>query len=245
MEESITQVTEKNTVIRDWSLKTQKVKGDSLAEGCISNLPEQVILNAHQNNLEDLTRIWKQWDSDTRGIFTEEYGDIAHLIAVNIDEQLIQVMVRFWDPTYQCFTFNQDYMTLTIEEYTALLRIDNVQFSKIYVKEPKPMTFKKKLVRLTGMTDMWAEKQIKKKNEVSCVPWFSLRDLVQNHPDIVKRIDLFALAIYGLIVFPKVLGYVEVAVVDFFERLRKGINLISTILVETFRFLSSCWRKGE
>ncbi|KAG8480538.1 hypothetical protein CXB51_024627 [Gossypium anomalum] len=27
------------------------------------------------------------------------------------------------------------------------------------------MTFKKKLVRLTGMTDIWAEKQIKKKNE--------------------------------------------------------------------------------
>ncbi|KAG8502178.1 hypothetical protein CXB51_002099 [Gossypium anomalum] len=201
MEESIIQVTEKNTVIRDWSLKTQKVKGDSLTEGCVSNLPEQ-------------------WDSETKGIFTEKYGDIAHLIAVNVDEQLIQAMVRFWDPAYQCFTFNQEDMTPTIEEYAALLRIDNVQFSKIYVKEPKPMTFKKKLVRLTGMIDTWAEKQTKKKKEISCVSWFSLRDLVQNHPDIVKRMDLFALAIYGLIVFPKVLGYVEVAVVDFFERLR-------------------------
>ncbi|KAG8501596.1 hypothetical protein CXB51_003944 [Gossypium anomalum] len=90
-------------------------------------------------------------------------------------------------------------MTPTIKEYAALLRIDNVQFNKIYVKEPKPMTFKKKLVRLTGMTDIWAEKQIKKKNEISRIPWFSLRDLVQNHPDVVKMIDLFALAIYGLI----------------------------------------------
>ncbi|KAG8480825.1 hypothetical protein CXB51_025311 [Gossypium anomalum] len=224
MEESITQVTEKNTVIRDWSLKTQKAKGDSLTEGCISNLPEQVTTNARQNNLEDLTRIWKQWDSDTRGIFTENYEDIAHLITVNVDEQLIQAMVRFRDLAYQCFTFNQEDMTLTIEEYAALLHIDNVQFSKIYVKEPKPMTFKKKLVRLTGMTDMWAEKQIKKKNKVSCVPWFSVRDLVQNHPDIVKRMDLFALTIYGLIVFPKVLRHVEVAVVDFFERLKQGIK---------------------
>ncbi|MBA0755431.1 hypothetical protein Gogos_021215 [Gossypium gossypioides] len=58
-------------------------------------------------------------------------------------------------------------------------------------------------MKLTGITDTWAEKQIRKKNEVSSVPWFSLRDLVQNHPDILKRIDLFALAIYGLIVFPK------------------------------------------
>ncbi|MBA0641869.1 hypothetical protein Goklo_026362 [Gossypium klotzschianum] len=66
------------------------------------------------------------------------------------------------------------------------------------------MTFKKKLMKLTRMTNTLAEKQIRKKNEVSCVPWFS-------HLDILKRIDLFALAIYGLIIFPKVLGHIEVA----------------------------------
>ncbi|MFQ6622139.1 hypothetical protein Gotur_002070 [Gossypium turneri] len=135
-------------------------------------------------------------------------------------------------------------MTLTIEEYSALLRFDNVQLSKIYVKEPKPMTFKKKLIKLTGMSDTWAEKQIKK-NELSCVPWFSLRDLVQNHLDILKRIDLFALAIYELIIFPKVLGHIKVAVVDFFEKLRQGNNPAPTILAKTFRSLSSCRKKGE
>ncbi|MBA0672308.1 hypothetical protein Goklo_024297 [Gossypium klotzschianum] len=57
-------------------------------------------------------------------------------------------------------------------------------------------------MKLTGMTDTWADKQIKKKNEVSCVPWFFLRELVRNHPDILKRVDLFALAVYGLIIFP-------------------------------------------
>ncbi|MBA0764637.1 hypothetical protein Gotri_013966 [Gossypium trilobum] len=78
MEESITQVTEKNVVVRDWSLRTQKAKGDHLKEGYISDLPGH-----------------KQWYSDTRGIFTEKYGDMAHLIAINVDEQLIQAMVRF------------------------------------------------------------------------------------------------------------------------------------------------------
>ncbi|MFQ6660010.1 hypothetical protein Gotur_028674 [Gossypium turneri] len=107
------------------------------------------------------------------------------------------------------------------------------------------MTFKKKLMKLTGMTDTWAKKQIKKKNEVSCVPWFSLRELIQNHPDILKRVDLFALAIYGLIVFPKVLGHIEVAVVDFFEKLRQRINPVPTILAETFRSLHACRKKRE
>ncbi|MFQ6649539.1 hypothetical protein Gotur_022674 [Gossypium turneri] len=73
MEEPITQVIEKNTVVRDWSSRTQKAKGDSLKEGYIPNLPERVTSNARQNDIEDLTRIWKQWDSDTRGILTEKY----------------------------------------------------------------------------------------------------------------------------------------------------------------------------
>ncbi|XP_052887627.1 uncharacterized protein LOC128296451 [Gossypium arboreum] len=244
MEESIIQTTEKNAVVRDWSLRTQKEKGASLMEGCIPNLPEHVTVNVRQNNLDDLTQIWRQWDSDTRDIFTKRYGDIASMIAVYIDERLIQAMIKFWDPAYQCFIFNQEDMTLIMEEYAALLRIDNVQFYKIYMKEPKPMTFKKKLVKLTGLTDIWAEKQIKKKNEISCIPWFSLRDLVLNHPDILKRVNLFTLAIYGLVVFPKVLGHIEVAVVDFFEKLKQGINPIPTILAETFRSLSSCKRKG-
>ncbi|KAG8472142.1 hypothetical protein CXB51_036833 [Gossypium anomalum] len=245
MEESITQITEKNAVVRDWSLKTQREKGDSLVEGCVANLPEHTTVNVRQNNLEDLVRVWNQWDSDIRGIFTERYGDIAHLITVRVDEQLIQAMVRFWDPAYQCFTFNQEDMTPTIEEYAALLRIDNVQFGKIYVKEPKPMTFKKKLVRLIDMTDAWAEKQIKKKNETICIPWSSLRESVLSHPDILKRVNLFALAIYGLVIFPRVLGHLEVAVFDFFERLKQGVNPVLTILAETFRSLNTCQRVGK
>ncbi|KAG8471396.1 hypothetical protein CXB51_036854 [Gossypium anomalum] len=209
MEESITQIIEKNAVVRDWSLKTQREKGDSLVEGSVANLPEHTTVNVRQNNLEDLVQVWNQWDSDTRGIFTERYGDIAHLITIRVDEQLIKAMVRFWDPAYQCFTFNQEDMTPTIEEYAALLRIDNVQFGKIYVKEPKPLTFRKKLVRLTDMTDAWAEKQIKKKNETVCIPWSSLRESVLSHPDILKRVNLFALAIYGLVIFPRVLGHIE------------------------------------
>ncbi|KAG8490341.1 hypothetical protein CXB51_015529 [Gossypium anomalum] len=245
MEESITQITEKNVVVREWSLKTQREKGDSLVEACVANLPEHTTVNVRQNNLEDLVRVWNQWDPDTKGIFTERYGDIAHLITIRVDEQLIQAMVRFWDPAYQCFTFNQEDMTPTIEEYAALLRIDNVQFDKIYVKEPKPMTFRKKLVRLTDMTDAWAEKQIKKKNETICIPWSSLRESVLSHPDTLKRVNLFALAIYGLVIFPRVLGHLEVAVFDFFERLKQGVNPIPTILAETFRSLSTCRRVGK
>ncbi|KAG8480466.1 hypothetical protein CXB51_024654 [Gossypium anomalum] len=61
----------------------------------------------------------------------------------------------------------------------------------------------------------------------------------------LKRVNLFTLAIYGLVIFSKVRGHLEVAIVDFFERLKQGINPVPTILTETFRSLSSCRRKGK
>ncbi|XVF26554.1 hypothetical protein REPUB_Repub14bG0027400 [Reevesia pubescens] len=45
--------------------------------------------------------------------------------------------------------------------------------------------------------------------------------------------ELFTSAIYGLMVFPKILGHVEGSVVDFCGQVNKGINPASSILAET------------
>ncbi|MFQ6651694.1 hypothetical protein Gotur_023914, partial [Gossypium turneri] len=65
------------------------------------------------------------------------------------------------------------------------------------------------------------------------------------HPDVRKRVDVFALSIYGLVVFSKALGHVDEAVTDLFDRLDKRVTPISTILAETFRSLSACQNAGE
>ncbi|KAG8498022.1 hypothetical protein CXB51_007059 [Gossypium anomalum] len=170
--------------------KNSERKGGQPSGRVCCHLPEHTTVNVRQNNLEDLVRVWNQWDSDTRGIFTERYGDIAHLITIRVDEQLIQAMVRFWDPAYQCFTFNQEDMTPTIEEYAALLRIDNVQFGK--------------------------------NTELIYSPWpFTVWSFSREFSDILR------------------------SQVDFFERLKQGVNPVPTILAETFRSLSTCRRVGK
>ncbi|MFQ6624443.1 hypothetical protein Gotur_004465 [Gossypium turneri] len=63
--------------------------------------------------------------------------------------------------------------------------------------------------------------------------------------DIKKRVDIFALSIYGLVFFPKALGYVDEAVSDLFDRLDKRVTLVLVILAETFRSLNVCRRAGE
>ena len=55
----------------------------------------------------------------------------------------------------------------------------------------------------------------------------------------------FALAIYGLVIFPGILGYIEMAVVDTFEKIQQSSNPSLTILAETFRSLNYCRRNQE
>ncbi|MBA0662422.1 hypothetical protein Goklo_006548, partial [Gossypium klotzschianum] len=51
--------------------------------------------------------------------------------------------------------------------------------------------------------------------------------------------------IYGLVIFPRALGYVDEAVSDLFDRLGKGVTPVPAILAETFRSLNACRRAGE
>ncbi|MBA0672671.1 hypothetical protein Goklo_007365 [Gossypium klotzschianum] len=51
-------------------------------------------------------------------------------------------------------------------------------------------------------------------------------DLILAYPDAKKKVDIFTLSIYGLVVFPKALGHVEKAVTDLFDQLNKRVTPI-------------------
>ncbi|MBA0636674.1 hypothetical protein Godav_029225, partial [Gossypium davidsonii] len=45
-----------------------------------------------------------------------------------------------------------------------------------------------------------------------------------------KKVDVFALSVYGLVVFPEALGHVDEVVADFFDRLDKRVTLSPLLL---------------
>ncbi|KAL1169695.1 hypothetical protein V6Z11_A05G163700 [Gossypium hirsutum] len=100
-------------------------------------------------------------------------------------------------------------------------------------------------MNITGMSEQWVATRIKKKGDSKCIPWRNLRDFILAHPDSKKRVDVFALSLYGLIVFPKALGHIDEVVSDLFDRLYKGTTHVPAILAETFRSLNTCRRAGE
>ncbi|MFQ6634864.1 hypothetical protein Gotur_010511 [Gossypium turneri] len=161
------------------------------------------------------------------------------------DKHLFWALAQFWNPAYSCFTFEKVDLVLTVEEYMALLQCSKIQVDRVYSRAVNVPTFLKKLINITGMSEQWVATRIKQKGDSKCIPWKNLKDVILAQPDTKKRVDVFALIMYGLVVFPKALGHVDEAVTDLFDRLDRGVTLVPAILVETFRSLNACRRAGE
>ncbi|MFQ6665169.1 hypothetical protein Gotur_032005 [Gossypium turneri] len=127
----------------------------------------------------------------------------------------------------------------------ALIRCSKIQVDKAYLRAANVPTLLKKLMNITGMSEQWVVARIKQKRDSKCIPWKNLKDLILAHLYTRKKVDVFALSIYGLVVFPKALGHVDEAVIDLFDRLDKGVTPVPAILAETFRSLNECRRAGE
>ncbi|MBA0814812.1 hypothetical protein Gohar_020614 [Gossypium harknessii] len=95
-------------------------------------------------------------------------------------------------------------------------------------------------MRITEMIEQWVATWIKQKGDSKCIPWKSLRDLILAHLNMKKRVDVFALSIYGLVIFPKALGHIDDTVSDLFDWLDKRVTPVLVILAETFKSLSTC-----
>ncbi|MFQ6624024.1 hypothetical protein Gotur_003649, partial [Gossypium turneri] len=151
-------------------------------------------------------------------IFYSRYGDLPYLLDIKMDKHLFCALVQFWNPAYSCFTFRGVDLVPTVEEYMALLRCSKIQVDKAYSRA---------------------------KGDSKCIPLKNLKDLILAHPNTKKKVDVFALSVYGLVIFPKALGHVDEAFTDLFDRLDKRVTPVPTILAETSRSLNECWRAGE
>ncbi|MBA0846121.1 hypothetical protein Goarm_022171 [Gossypium armourianum] len=100
-----------------------------------------------------------------------------------------------------------------IHGLTSLLEDSN----KAYLRAVNVPAFLKKLMNITGISEQWVAARIKQKGDSKCIPWKNLKDLILAHPNTKKKVDVFALSVYGLVVFSKALGHVDEAVADLFD----------------------------
>ncbi|KAA3486502.1 Nucleoside-triphosphatase THEP1 [Gossypium australe] len=202
----------------------------------MSTLWDFTRISVTQNNLQEMKEIWDQWDDKTKQLFYCNYGDLPYLLDVKVDKQQFRALAQYWNPAYSCSTFGRVDLVPTVEEYTALLHCPKIQINKAYSTAANVPTFLKNLMNITGMSEQWIAARIKQQSD---------KKFARLHPDVKKRVDVFTLSIYRLVIFPKALGHIDEAVSNLFDRLDKRVTPIPAILAETFRPLNSCQRAGE
>ncbi|EOY00458.1 Gag-pro-like protein [Theobroma cacao] len=104
---------------------------------------------------------------------------------------------------------------------------------------------RRKLAKMMGITSAEVDQNLRKKGDNECIPWSFLRGYIMKQRDTEQGQLVMALAIYGLVIFPKVLGHIKVGIIDFFEQVVNKANPSPFILAETLRSLNYCRRKGE
>ncbi|KAE8666831.1 1-aminocyclopropane-1-carboxylate [Hibiscus syriacus] len=120
----------------------------------------------------------------------------------------------------------------------------SLKLERAYIKLIKSQPFKSALAKVAGVDERWVTDRARCKGSGEGITWLHIKQLMKDHPDEWKAIDLFALGLYGLIIFPKTLGYIDAAVVELFEQLSKRVIPTPTILAETFQSLNHCRRAG-
>ena len=188
-----------------------------MASGFVSELLGVVYPKIHEIKLEKLKAIWDRWTEERQDAFVAKYDDIALLLPIEVDEQLLKAIILFWDPSYRCFTFNQEDLTPTVEEYTALLRITSPNPDKVFWKKAKKVPFRKKLAQMMNVDASLLVSVTRLKGKNECVQCdFLVRYMIENNDD-DRVIDIFGLVVYGILIFPQSQGYVDAAVVDLIQ----------------------------
>ena len=119
--------------MKELSARLQGKKGDCLPKGFVSELPSVIYLKFLEiKKIEELKAIWESWTVERQNVFIAKYDDIALLLPIEIDEQLLKAIILFWDPSYQCFTFNHENLTPIVEEYATLLRVSPPNSNKVF-----------------------------------------------------------------------------------------------------------------
>ncbi|GMI89827.1 hypothetical protein HRI_002652000 [Hibiscus trionum] len=235
---------EKNSNVQVWSEGEQQHEGDSIFTGFMSEMENETFLNTKFNDVSELKHVWNGWDFEASNAFRSEYGDIAYLLYVPVDQSLLQALLGFWNSAYSCFTIGDFDLTPTIKEYQDLVNCKKVKENRIYSKTSKNKPFRVKLQKLSDTLMSWVDHQVITWNNKEYLKVDGILALASVHPTGMVQRNLFALLIYGLVLFPKALGFIHPVVLDLFDRLAEGGNLVPMILSKNFPSLRFCRKHG-
>ena len=149
--------------------------------------------------------------------FLRRHGYLLSLVTSKLDEQMMSVLVQFYDLLYHCFTFQDYQLVPTLEEFSELLGIS--------ILEQTPFTGWEKILRpeeIAAALHLTKEEVMANWETRSGAKGFLTKFLVGKANyfwdglDFKAFEDILALLIYGLVLFPNPVTLVDVNAIKIF-----------------------------
>ena len=173
--------------------------------------------------------------------FNQDYGNLLSVLRTTVDPMALITLFQFYDSELRYFTFQDYQLVPTLEEFFHLLNlkvIDEVPF----VRLPEKMKFEviAEVLHLSckEVKDNWKSSE--------GVEGFYLDFLVKKAEGLARKENwgdfnlLFALMIYGIVLFPHKRNFVDLAAICVF----RNRNPVPTLLADTLYTIHSRHRKG-
>src|SRR4030066_1726855 len=169
--------------------------------------------------------------------FTEKYGDILDLLSINVQADAIQTLAQFYDPPMRSFLFRDFQLAPTLEEFGTILSTPS-KHKGPYV-EIGSLPEIKELAEALNIEAQNLEENMKgrRDNTKGFVSTYLEEKAWQRstHENKEPFINILALLVYGLVLFPSFENFIDTAAVSvFWAVFKKGRNPAPALLADVY-----------
>jgi len=161
----------------------------------------------------------------------KRYGFLLRIVKADVDEGLLNTLIQFYDPRYQCFTFSDYQLVPTLEEYSFWVGkpvLDEVPFHGLEVAPKIP-----DIVAAFHLESSEVKAHLATKGGLQCLPYNFLYQKATDFADSFDANDfetILTLIIYGIVLLPNVDRFVDMNVIRIFLTQ----NHVPTLLADTY-----------
>ncbi|XP_058724228.1 uncharacterized protein LOC131595776 [Vicia villosa] len=204
-----------------------------------------VHLSVSTPDIKKLKIIKEKLPSSALDRFVIRYGNILDLLRVRVQEEAITALVQFYDPPLRCFTFQDFQLAPTLEEMDATLGFSKIK-KEFYTGAGKEVDFSD-LAKALGLSATELKTNYKTDGDVHGIKRSYLENQALMYAQ-KKQWDicghLLALLIFGVVLLPKNVDYVDPAAIHAFTSFKVyGKDPTPTILANIYYAIHTKYEK--
>lgn len=200
--------------------------------------------NAEPNSVDELLRMRQKLNEMQVRDFRRKYGDILDLLDIQVQPNGIRVISQYWDNELRCFILPRGHLSLPLEEYAGILGMPIEERSVVYTY-PGHLPSQINVAELLCLPQKRVDFIRQGQSETIALDFLTKYMMkLSERGDWTMFTRVLALAVYGVVLFPAVPNYIDMAAISVFMAVEyQNVNPVPAVLADTLLTLSFCQAK--